>query len=146
MPDQIDNSTGSDRITWASLPVRDEPRGKSLLLVGVMFAVAALASLQGGLLLGGLALLLLFILLGPYFLPCRFEVSDEGVKKRFPLFSRDRKWSDYKRFVVQMDGVFLGTFPVPSRLDSFRGDFLRFSAATDREGVIALVRKHMGDQ
>ncbi len=133
----------ADAITWVSLPIRDEPWHKSALLILIVAATAAIAALQA-IFWGALALLLLFILLGPYFLPCRFEVSERGVKKFFPLFNRDRPWDVYKRYVPQRDGVFLSPFPAPSRLDSFRGDFLRFSRTTDRERVMELVRKHVG--
>jgi hypothetical protein len=134
---------GARAITWVSWPLRDEPRRKTALLLGCVAVTVVIASLIAPL-CGPLALLLLFILLGPYFLPCRFEVSEGGVKKFFFLFNRDRPWSVYKRYVAQKDGVFLGTFSTPSRLDSFRGDFLRFTRTTDRQGVIALVEKHVG--
>jgi len=144
MPGQDDPSPASDVIAWVSLPARDEPWRKTLFLLAIIAVMAVLASFQGGLFLGALALLLVLILMGPYFLPCRFEISDRGVKKWFPLFNRDRPWSVYKRYVPQKDGVFLSTFAAPSRLDSFRGDFIRFSAGTDRQRVMDLVRKHLG--
>ena len=132
-----------DTIRWVSLPLRDERPAKSALLLAIVAATAALAAWQGWF-YGLLAVVLQFILLGPYFLPCRFEISQRGVKKRFFLFSRERPWSQYKRYVSQRDGVFLSTFAAPSRLDSFRGDFVRFSRATDRERVMALVRANVG--
>jgi len=134
---------GACPIEWVSWPLRDEPRRKTALLLGFIALTVFISSLLAPV-CGILALLLLFILLGPYFLPCRFEISETGVKKFFFLFNRDRPWSVYKRYVAQKDGVFLGTFAAPSRLDSFRGDFLRFSRTTDRERVTALVRKHVG--
>lgn len=133
----------ADVIRWVSWPLRDEPRRKTALLFGFI-AVTVFVSWLLVPFYGILALPLLFILLGPYFLPCRFEVSETGVKKFFFLFNRDRPWSVYRRYAPRRDGVFLGTFPAPSRLDSFRGDFLRFSRRTDRERVMALVVKHVG--
>ncbi len=110
-----------------------------LLLMGATVALAGLTA-RGA---APLAAILLFMLLGPYFLPTRYTLSRHGVATRFPLFSRTRPWASYKRYAVLRDGVFLGTFPRPSRLDSFRGDFLRFSAATDVQGVLALVSAHV---
>jgi hypothetical protein len=135
----------ADTITWVSLPLRDEPWPKTALLLTLVGATVLVGALQA-VFYGVLALALLLVLLGPYFLPCRFEISQRGVKKRFFLFNRDRPWSEYKRYVPRKDGVFLSTFPAPSRLDSFRGDFLRFSRTTDRERVMALVRQHVGSQ
>lgn len=132
----------SDTIQWVSWPLRDEPPRKTIVLfvvIGLTVALAAAMALVAGL----LAALLLFILLGPYFLPTHFEVSARGVEKRFPLFNRSRPWDVYARYAVWPDGVFLGTFPQPSRLDSFRGDFIRFNRQTDRERVLELVRAHL---
>jgi hypothetical protein len=143
MPAEPDRQPGP--VTWVSWPLRDEPRRKTALLLGLVALTVLISSLLN-LYCAILALLLLFILLAPYFLPSRFEVSETGVKKFFFLFNRDRAWSVYKRCAPQKDGVFLGTFSAPSRLDSFRGDFLRFSRTTDRERVMALVREHVGTE
>lgn len=129
-------------ITWTSWPLRDEPAGRSAVLLAIVLATSLVAAWQA-LFLGPLAMLLLLILLAPYFLPTRFEVSDRGVVKRFPLFNRDRRWDVYKRYAIGKDGVFLGTFPHRSRLDSFRGDFVRFAPGVDRQAVLELVRKHV---
>jgi len=134
--------SASDVIQWDSWPLRDEPARKTLLLIVLIDAtvfLAALASVFSGL----LAALLLFILLGPYFLRARYELSERGVVKRFPLFNRDRPWDAYKRYAVMRDGVFLGTFEQPSRLDSFRGDFLRFAQGADRARVLALIARRI---
>jgi hypothetical protein len=130
-------------IQWVSWPLRDERPRKTASLLAIMVGTAAISFMLAPV-YGLLAVLMLFILLGPYFLPSRFEVTEGGVLKRFPLFSRNRPWSVYKRFVLQEDGVFLSPFPHPSRLDSFRGDFLRFSRTTDRQAVMDLVRKNVG--
>jgi hypothetical protein len=132
----------SESIRWVSWPLRDEPLRKTSLLfivLGVTVALSAMITLSAGL----MAALLLFVLLGPYFLPTRYRVSESGVEKRFPLFNRSRSWDAYKRYAVLKDGVFLGTFAKPSRLDSFRGDFLRFAGGIDRERVLDLVRAHV---
>jgi hypothetical protein len=134
--------TDSEIIQWVSWPLRDETPRRTILLfavIGLTVALSAMMSLFAGL----LAALLLFVLLGPYFLPTRYEVSERGVEKRFPMFNRSRSWDVYKRYAVLKDGVFLGTFVAPSRLDSFRGDFLRFNGQTDRERVLSLVRQRV---
>jgi hypothetical protein len=144
MPTQPDASPDPTTVRWVSWPLRDESRPKSVLLVAAVAGVSALAAYQGAI-YAILAPVLLLILLGPYVLPTRFEVSQTGVKVFFFLFNRNRPWSIYKRHAILRDGVFLGTEPKPSRVDSFRGDFLRFSAAAepDRQRVIDLVRQNV---
>jgi hypothetical protein len=131
-----------ETVAWVSWPLRDEPPGKTLLLLALMGLTSALAGLMA-ISAAPLAAILLCVLLGPYFLPTRYALSPHGVATRFPLFSRNRPWEVYKRYAVLKGGVFLGTFPHPSRLDSFRGDFLRFNKETDTERLLALVRAHV---
>jgi hypothetical protein len=131
-----------EAIQWDSWPLRDEPARKTALLLLFTHITVFLAALDA-LFSGILAALLLFVLLGPYFLRARYEVSDRGVVKRFPLFNRERPWDAYQRYAVQRDGVFLGTFEKPSRLDSFRGDFLRFAGGVDRVRVLEIVGRHL---
>lgn len=132
-----------ETIQWVSWPIRDEPPRKTIVLLAII-AVTVAASAMMAVFAGLLAFVLLFVLMGPYFLPTRYEVSERGVGKRFPLFGRSRTWDAYKRYAVLKDGVFLGTFAAPSRLDSFRGDFLRFAPdAPDRDALLAMVRKHV---
>ena len=130
-------------LAWCSWPLRDETPAKSLLLILSILGTSVLAGWMGGLTWALLALALLFILLGPYLLPTRYGVSARGVEVRFPLFNRQRVWSHYRRYVIQADGVFLGTLPQPSRLDSFRGDFLRFNRQIDGSRVVALVQANV---
>jgi hypothetical protein len=131
-----------DTVAWTSWPLRDEPPGKTLLLLALMALTSTLAGLMT-VSAAPLAAILLFVLMGPYFLPTRYALSPRGVATRFPLFNRTRPWEAFKRCAVLQGGVFLGTFPHPSRLDSFRGVFLRFSRETDTALVLALVRAHV---
>ncbi|MGQ9661849.1 MAG: hypothetical protein ACUVWX_05850 [Kiritimatiellia bacterium] len=126
-----------------SWPLRDEPPTKTILLLALIGITVGLSYLIMNYSGAILAAILLFVLLGPYFLPTRYKVSERGVESRFPLFNRSRSWGEYKRYAVARDGVFLGTFPRPSRLDSFRGEFLRFTAGMDPEQVLELVRRHI---
>ena len=142
MLNKTNSSPDPAAVRWVSWPLRDERWQKSATLLAIVAGITVLAAFWGAP-YGILAPMLLLILLGPYVLPARFEVSQAGVKVFFFLFNRNRPWSVYKRYVIQRDGVFLGTEPKPSRVDSFRGDFLRFSAGVDRQRVIDLVREHV---
>lgn len=131
-----------ETVAWTSWPLRDEPPRKTLLLLALMGLTSVLAGLMA-LSAAPLAAMLLLLLMGPYFLPTSYALSPRGITKRFPLFNRQRPWEAYKRYALLQGGVFLGTFPHPSRLDSFRGDFLRFNKQTDTARVLALVRAHV---
>ena len=134
---------GGEKVEWVSFPAKDEGRVKTaglfLLMLLTAFAMTVVIDLAHGL----AAFLLLFLSMNRYFFPSKFSVSDMGVDMSFVVFSRHRNWRDYARYRMSSEGVFFSPFAQPSRLDSFRGDFLKFSPETDIEGVKHIVVKHL---
>lgn len=126
-------------LSWRSWPLVDEAP-KSYLLVGVAIGVCVLAAIALGRIgYGLLAAVMLAVSLGRYFLPTRFELSASGVSVRFCGQTRQMNWSTVGRVVVQEAGIFISPFAAPSRLDSFRGVFVRFADNADE--VITFVRQ-----
>ena len=126
-------------LSWRSWPLVDEaPR--SCFLVGVTLGVCVLVGVAfGGIRYGLLAAGMLAVALGRYFLPTRFELNESGVTARFCGQTRHMNWSNVGRIVVQEAGVFVSPFVKPSRLDSFRGVFVRFVDNADE--VVTFVRQ-----
>jgi len=88
-----------------------------LVLVYVSFLQIGAVILSAALLLGSLA---------PYWAPTRFELTPEGVAVFGPLPVRQwRPWTDFRAFESATNGVLVTPFLRPSRLDNFRGIFLR---------------------
>jgi hypothetical protein len=86
-----------------------------------------------------------FILVGgsilPYFLPTQYALSDEGITVR-SIFTRQKKrWNDYKSYYVDAHGIFLSPFEKPSRLENYRGMYIRFHR--NRDEVISYVKQKM---
>jgi hypothetical protein len=89
--------------------------------------------------------LISFLLIGgsilPYFLPTHYTLSEDGIVVR-SLFTRQKKrWNDYKSFSVDKNGIFLSPFAKPSRLENYRGMYIRFHK--NREDVIEFVKLKM---
>ena len=129
----------SQTVRWRSLPIVDDyPR--SLLFVAVVLAgcVGAYFVLLGAGVL--LAVGLFGVTLGNYYLPTRYELDEHAVRVRFMGRLQEIPWGRVRRVDEHKAGVFLSPFPEPSRLDSFRGTFLRFSG--NAEEVLTFVREH----
>ena len=129
-----DEQPAARTLRWRSHPVVDDfPR--SLLLVGIVIGVSVLAGFAfGGAGYGLLAAVVLVVSLTSYFAPTDFEL-DLGRAQRVP-------WTRVKRVAVHREGVHLSPFPKPSRLDSFRGTFLRF--AGNAQEVVSFVEREAG--
>ncbi len=128
-------------VRWRSHPLVDDyPR--SLALVAIVIAVCVgvwisfdslvLAALSAAVLVGSLA---------RYFAPTHYELNDAGISVRFLGHVRRVAWGDVRRHWVAREGVELSPFARPSRLESFRGTFLRF--AGNRDEVVSFVESQM---
>jgi len=120
--------------------VDDYPR--SLLLLAV--ACAACVGVHfafGGLGYALVAAVLLGCSLARYFAPTWYELDEAGVAVRFLGHSRMVPWGEVRRVLVHREGVHLSPFERPSRLDSFRGTFLRFAGNADE--VVSFVESQV---
>ena len=66
-----------------------------------------------------------------WFLPTRYRVDDQGAQMQLLFYRRRQDWSRIKRASANRRGVLLSPFPFPSRLEAFRGMYLRFSGNRD---------------
>jgi len=126
---------------WQCCPLRDEyPRSLGFVaaFVGVSVAVGVAF---GGVGYGLLATGLLAVALARYYLPTAFRLDADGAAVRFCGQTRRLRWAQVRRVVAQRGGVFLSPFAAPSRLDSFRGMFLRFAGNGDE--VTGFVRDNV---
>ena len=127
-------------LVWTAHPLREEPAWKSAALGAVIvgFSTLAAASL-GGAVYGLISLLALAGATARYLLPTRYVLDDQEMAWR-QLTWRRRSWSAFRRVDRHADGIFLSPFRRPSRLDSFRGVFLRFGPGVDADAVVSLAR------
>lgn len=141
------SSTPSDAVVdkralrWRSHPLMEGFR-RSVLLIAVMLAVIASVHVGfGGLGYALLAAVFLAVSLSSYFLPAWYELDGDGAALRFLGRTRRLAWRDVRRVDVRKDGVHLSPFDAPSRLDPFRGLFLRFSGNADE--VVSFVESQV---
>ncbi len=132
---------GSDlRLSWVVHPLRQESPLKSLALVAAIaaFSVVAAVSLESAV-YGIVSLIVLTLSMARYFLPTRYAVDEAGVSSGL-VSHAPRPWRDFARADVRPGGMLLSPFLRPSRLDSYRGVYLRFAPDTDGPAVAELAQ------
>jgi hypothetical protein len=129
----------SCELRWTAHPLRDEVWWKSAALIALIacFSAGACYSLEG-LIYGLIACAVLIAAVSRYLLPVHYCLTDREVVVTHAGMTRRTPWGRFQKFHVHPDGVFLSPFGRPSRLDSFRGCFLRFK--DNRDEVLAVVR------
>jgi hypothetical protein len=112
---------------------------RSLVFVAVFAGTCALAGAAfGGAGYALLAAAMLAVSMGPYYLPTGYVLDDHAAAVRFLGQTHRLPWSEVRRVSRRPAGVFLSRSPRASRLDSFRGTFLRFAGNADE--VMSFVR------
>ncbi|MBT3342562.1 MAG: hypothetical protein HN712_17370 [Gemmatimonadetes bacterium] len=127
-------------LQWRAHPWHQESPLKSTSLLAVIFIVAIVAAWSfEQMLYGIISALLLLAATSRYLLPTNFLLSQDGVAATHLWNTRRLTWQQVLRIDVHRDGLFLSPFRQPSRLDGFRGLFLRYA---DNGGQVAIVVDH----
>ena len=140
-PDPAVSVLCTEAICWEIHPLRWEKRAKSVLLVAILI-ISSLAAAIGfeHWFYGIFSCFVLTFALSRYFFPTHYMLDNHGVEYQHLNFRRRRSWTEFRSVEVHRDGVFLRSLDRPSRLDSFRGLFLKFHQ--NREEVVYFVRCH----
>ena len=124
-------------LQWTVHLLREQPQkawtaGAIMLLAS---AVVGVAFRSAG--MGLLALVLLWLATRDYWLPVRYTVDERGARVRYLGAAFDIAWEHVKYVSVASDGVKLSPLPPRSRLEPFRGVYLRF--ADNRQQVLEAI-------
>jgi len=124
-----------------SHPARERPAA-AFLYVLVIAASGVLATIYMGNnpWWGMVGAGLLFLSGWSFFLPVRYTMDAEGVRKRSVFGVEERKWHRVKSVVPDRYGVLLSPFPEPTMLAKFRGLSIQFSG--NREEVLEFIGRH----
>lgn len=131
--------------SWRVHPAAEHP-GRTAL-VGAILVLSALACAiwTGSGTIGLLALAVLVASLRAYFLPCRYELTDEGAVEQGAWGGpRTLAWSDVRRALLDPRGVVLSPRATLSRWLPDRGLYLRTRGRAHRAAVSAEVAARTG--
>ena len=123
-------------LRWRSIPAKRTVRTTVLVTVFVL-GMPILLAVWYGAFYGLLGILILGGSLLSFFLPTDYILTDLAVARRYLGIVQKRKWSEFRSYYPDKNGVLLSPFPGPSRLENFRGMYLRFEG--NRDEALAVV-------
>ena len=88
-----------------------------------------------------LSIVILVCSLAPFFFPTTYILQNDCVIIRSLFRRSSRPWDSLKSYYPDKNGVLLSPFPSPSRLENFRGIYVRFSH--NRSEVVNFIRERM---
>jgi len=134
------NSADEGGLTWTSFPAA-ENKVKAVLVsvfLVVLFTSIHLTFGRGWFLI---ALLLLGGSVAPYFSVTRYAMTDDEVVVHRFFFTSRKPWSTFRSYYVDSRGILLSPFPRPSRLENYRGLYVRFGH--QRDEIIRFVKARL---
>lgn len=131
----------SENLVWSVDIGKQEPR-KKFIVLGVMCLVglAGLVFPGGNIAFSIIGMGLILASNPEVFLPIRYELTESSAKSRCFLSFTVVEWSQVKKMWEDEDGIKLSIFEKRSRLEAFRGVYLRY--ANNRDAVLAKISEH----
>lgn len=114
-----------DRMEWSVDVGAVRPERRYVVLAIALFA-AFIGLKLGGVLLSAIGFVVPLVSTAELFLPLKYRIDESGAQVRCGLSVTSIGWSDVRRLLPMADGVRLSPLEKPSRLDEFRGVYLRF--------------------
>lgn len=118
-------------LKWVTHPVKKSALISSLVVLFLLVVWLVVYLVTSSLFLTGLSVLIMLGSLSSFFLPTRYELDQDKVRIRYFLSTREREWNAFRSFYVDKNGILLSPFPKPSRLENFRGIYVRFNQNKD---------------
>ncbi len=128
-------------LSWTVHPLV-ENRRKSVLLV--LFLALLLFGIYWGFQSVSVALLSAIFLLGSlykYFLPFHHQCEADKLIITSCCYRLERPWETFRSFYVDANGVLLSPFVRPTRLENFRGVYVRFGKHTPEKVIDFITSK-----
>jgi len=118
-------------ILWTSFPAAEE-KWKAVLVGIFLLALFVTVFASFGPLWMVISVLLLGGSVAPYFAVTRYKMTPEGVEVFHFFYTVRRSWEYFRSYYEDRKGVLLSPFARPSRLENYRGLYLRFGTERDR--------------
>lgn len=125
-------------LTWVSFPAQKRMRTAILVGVFLLFLVGIVYVLTLSPIFTVAAALILWGSLSQFFLKTTFEFTERKVRVRYLVNKIEKDWSQYRSYYEDKHGVLLSPFVRTSRLENFRGIYIRFDG--NRDEVMGIVK------
>lgn len=128
------------QIEWVSFPAVENLKKTTIATIFIIGLSTLLYFLYGPI-YGFLSILFLGFSLLPYYTPTTYRLNEDGIEVKKVFYTIKKSWSNFRSFYPDKNGVLLSPFPIPTRLENFRGIYIRFRG--NREGVLSVVESMM---
>jgi hypothetical protein len=115
-----------DQLTWISHPAKLRKQAAIITIFFIMVILAIIYAMTKSWIMVVLGMLIFTGSLSTFFYPTRNEITADKVKIKYMFTSVEKDLSMFRSYYPDKRGVLLSPFIRPSRLENFRGIYLRY--------------------
>ena len=145
MNQESTEKTSADKtpvITWVSHPARSKPVASLLVSILIVVIAIGIYSWTKSPVFTALCTIVFIGSLSGFFFPTRYSLYEDHLVVKYTITSLSKEWKQYRSFYKDRNGVLLSPFATRSRLENFRGVYLRFGDF-DRDTVLAFIESRI---
>ena len=128
-------------LSWVVHPVFDNWKRSAVLIAFLIMLIAVVYFASQSVYLTLLSLFFLAGALYKYFVPFHYQVDNKKVTIQSFLYCFEQDWTNFRSFYIDQNGILLSPFAQPSRLENFRGVYVRFG--NNKGAVIDFVKQQI---
>lgn len=126
-------------LAWTTHPIKKRPLAAFLVTLFILFIPFVVLSITSSKTFGFLSLVVLFASVAKFYFPTYFTLTDSEAVIKSSTQTIKRKWSEFRSFYPDKNGVLLSPFIDKSRLENFRGIYLIYDNNADE--VLEIVKQ-----
>lgn len=140
-PSDTGGDDDSPVLEWVCHPAKKNIKITVLVTVFLIVLVAIVYYMTYSVWFALLGALILFGSLATFYFPTRYILSEDKIIIKTNARTQEKTWAQYRSFYPDKNGVLLSPFVRPSRLENFRGVYIKFWFNKDE--VVAFVEKQI---
>ena len=115
-----------DSLQWKSHPARERPLATIFVVLFILLIFYFVYDFTGEPLMVVMAAAIFLVALTTFFFPTRYFVDEKMVTIKYLFTVKERNLSAFRSVFPGQRGVLLSPFLGPTRLENFRGFYLRY--------------------
>jgi hypothetical protein len=135
-----------ESLTWKSHPARERPIATIFVVIFIAIIMSMVYYVMDkSVFMMALAGLIFTVSLSTFFFPTTYSIDEEKVVIKYTFSGKERNLSAFRKAFPESRGILLSPYLSPTRLENFRGFYLRYGKDNKAE-VDAFVTKLLEKQ
>lgn len=122
-----------ESLQWKSHPARERPLATVFVVVFILIIFYFVYDISDNFLMVVMAFFIFFLALTTFFFPTTYTVDDRKVTIKYLFTLKERNLSAFRSVYPGLRGILLSPFLGPTRLENFRGFYLRYGKDNKEE-------------